>query len=57
MCVRSCPAIAGHAEALAIFFLTPRNFSARYVGKSDSESVLVRIEVMWDEGSDFVSLL
>ena len=33
------------------------DFSARYVGKSDSESVLVRMEVMWDEGSDFVSLL
>ena len=39
------------------FSLAPRNFSARYVGKSDSESVLVRMEVMWDGGSDFGSLL
>ena len=33
------------------FFLAPRNFSARYVGKSDLQSVLVRMEVMWEEGS------
>ena len=39
------------------FSLAPRNFSARYVGKSDSESVLVRMEVMWDGSADFGSLL
>jgi hypothetical protein len=56
VCVRSRPANAGHAEALAIF---PRSsqFFCSYVGKSDSQSVLVRIEVMGAEGSDFVSLL
>ena len=40
------------------FFLAPRRFFfCSYVGKSDSQSVLVRIEVMGAEGSDFVSLL
>ena len=39
------------------FFPRSSQFSARYVGKSDSESVLVCMEVMWDEGSDFESLL
>ena len=51
VCVRSCPAIAGHAEALAIFPRSSQILSARYVGKSDSESVLVHMEVMWDGGS------
>ena len=57
MCVRSRPANAGHAEALASFPRSSQIFFCSYVGKSDSQSVLVRIEVMGAEGSDFVSLL
>ena len=51
MCERSCPANAGHAEALASFPRPSQIFFCSYVGKSDSQSVLVRIEVVWDEGS------
>ena len=53
VCVRVPPSPVTRKRSQ--FSLAPRNFSARYVDKS--ESVLVRMEVMWDGGADFGSLL